>query len=221
VAATVVISIVAATVVISIVAATVVISIVAAIVVCMQYTDQVNTASAVLLQGHLASLTSTVDSLQQSVADMAAPSSTLLASLDQAYGDADATKQGAATTGVSVAYTVRKTCWFSRQCGSICHSTAAVFTACDSNVWFRKHAKATWYCVLCCYLMHVGTLAGLAVTVSAGQPPDGSGSPAVCQPATDVTELGKAVDINHGNDHRRNNGGAAAAGKVCTASLNA
>jgi hypothetical protein len=89
----------------------------------------------VLLQGYLASLTSTVDSLQQSVADMAAASSALSTSLDHAYGEADQTKQGAAATGVSVAYTVRKTCWLSRLCGSAWYSAAAVFTVLIPDVW--------------------------------------------------------------------------------------
>jgi hypothetical protein len=67
----------------------------------------------VLLQGYLASLSSTVESLQQGTADMAASSSSLADKLSQAYGEADQRKQDAAATKVSDAY---KVCSAHAQC---------------------------------------------------------------------------------------------------------
>lgn len=62
--------------------------------------------SAVLLQGYLESLLSTVESLQQGVADLSSSESSLAARLDQAYGESDALKQDAAATAVSDLYKV-------------------------------------------------------------------------------------------------------------------
>jgi hypothetical protein len=59
------------------------------------------------LQGYLASLASTVESLQQGIGDMSAASSSLSDKLSQAFGESDQRKQDAATTRVSDAYKVQ------------------------------------------------------------------------------------------------------------------
>jgi hypothetical protein len=59
-----------------------------------------------LLQGYIASLASTIDSLEQGITAMSASSSSLAGKLSQAYGEADQRKQDAAGTKVSDTFKV-------------------------------------------------------------------------------------------------------------------
>ncbi|WIA22838.1 hypothetical protein OEZ86_009786 [Tetradesmus obliquus] len=92
-------------------------------------TKQQTSAAVDPVVGYLSSLASTVDSLQQGVADMAAASSSMSDRLGQAFGEADQRKQDAATTKVSDAYKGLLADWQSRsqQVGSLSDQAARRF----------------------------------------------------------------------------------------------
>lgn len=92
-------------------------------------TGQQTSAAVDPVVGYLSSLASTVDSLQQGVADMAAASSSMSDRLGQAFGEADQRKQDAATTKVSDAYKGLLADWqsLSQQVGSLSDQAARRF----------------------------------------------------------------------------------------------